>query len=130
MLAVKSAVQSGTILCEFHKHMKQKKEKKNKETKCSCFPILSDRFSADFLVWDLFPLENKEEPQRSMHESLSLELTSILCYKGNIPYVLNLRKRHNILNPACDTQETITLTESLISTEKSKNLFWVCLEQS
>lgn len=37
MLAVKSAVQSGTILCEFHKDMKQNKEKKNKKLSVHAF---------------------------------------------------------------------------------------------
>lgn len=78
---------------------------------------------------DFFPLENKEELQGLMHESLSLELTSILCLKRNMPYVQNLREKHNTLNPACDIGETITLTESLISTEKSKNLVLFCLER-
>lgn len=50
MLAIKHAIQSGAILCEFHKDMKQNKEKKNKENKCSCLPMVNDRFNADCLL--------------------------------------------------------------------------------
>lgn len=40
----------------------------------------------------------------------------------------SIPEKDTTLSPACDIGETITLTESLISIEKSKNLFWVCLE--
>lgn len=74
-----------------------------------------------------FPSENKEEPQRSIHERLSLELT-VFFVKKRICLMYSIPEKDTTLNPACDIGQTITLTESLISIEKSKNLFWVCLE--
>lgn len=81
---------------ELHKDMEQTKEKKNEENKCSHFPMLNDRFSADCLAWVFFPLRIKRNLRDQYMKASVLNWQSSLLKKEYALYTKSQKKTKQI----------------------------------